>query len=249
MQFEEGITPGTPEPRPATRTASGQQAKRPHRGLSGLAGLAGVATAVGLVMVLCTAATRTGLYLLVFGLPVAVASGIAILYQPSGQREATRRVLLVVIWAALTAGLAGAAGQIVRWADAPDYYGRYGNPVTATLPDECNRHVRYRSPGGNDWKCRGSTWELDGVKHSGTIVLGKDDIFAGNAARVPDRAEARVIGDKGYSVKRTGSIGGVVIWGRVPAWLLLGLPLFVAALLRLAFLPTGEPAPAASGRR
>ncbi len=239
-----------PEPRPATWTANGQQPpKRSRRGLSRLAGVAGIVAAVGLVLVLCTGATRIGLYLLVFGLPVAVASGIAILYKPSGQRDTTRRILLVVIWIALTAGAAGAAGQIVRWGDAPDYYGRYGTLVTASLPDECANHVRYRSPGGDDWKCRGSTWEQDGVKHTGTIVLGKDDILVGNAARVPDRAEARVIGDKGYSVKRTGAIGGVVVWGRVPAWLLLGLPLFVAALLRLAFLPTGEATPEASGRR
>jgi hypothetical protein len=218
---------------------------RMRKPLSTLAGIGGIAAAVGLVLVLCTGLSWLGLGLLVFGIPLGLGTFVTGTWDVP--RSPIRAVLLTIAFAALTVGLAGAAGLLARFLNPADYYGRYGSSVTASLPEECWNRVRHRSPGAADWMCRGSTWRVDGVEHTGTIVLGRNDVYTPQGTvDPPETVEARVLGDKGYSVARTGTIDRVVVWGRVPIWCLAGLPLFLAALLRLAFLHPGTPSPRAA---
>jgi len=44
-------------------------------------------------------------------------------------------------------------------------------------------------------------------------------------ATAPIRVEAYVIGGRGYSVKRIGTVESVAVWGGVPLWGLFGLPI------------------------
>jgi hypothetical protein len=168
--------------------------------------------------------------------------------------------LMVVAWLSLTAGLAGLTGQIVRWADPADFYGRYGTVVTATMPEQCSNVETTRGVGGapaagTDYVCDGSTWQLAGVAHTGTIVLGWGDVDNGDrGVGVPDNAKAYVIGDKGYSVKRVGAVDPVVVWEKVPAWFMLGLPVLLVVVCGMALLhwtkPGGPEQPkAAAGTR
>jgi hypothetical protein len=151
-------------------------------------------------------------------------------------------------------------GQIVKHANPSDFYGRYGTRVTASLPHECSNAVTVHGTTGlreasADYVCDGSTWKFAGTSHTGTIVLGWDDVNQNDqSVNIPATADAYVIGDKGYSVKRIGKIDSVVVWEKVPAWLLLGLPAFILGVVGLVLVgrtnstrPQNAPPPPPAG--
>jgi hypothetical protein len=206
-----------------------------------------VALLVGLVMVICTGDkagpghSGIGLGLLVFGIPLFVVTVFVLVFQPAPGDLVRAGVLggvaLLILLMSLTAGLAGLAGQAVRWVDPADYTGRFGTRVTAKMPAKCENDVHV-SVGGlkgadADVVCDHATWQLDGRQHEGTVVIGWDDINLPVGIAVPDKAEAYVIGDKGYSVARVGRVENVGWWGGAPLWWLVGLPIAVVALLLL----------------
>lgn len=251
-----GAAPGAPAPGAASPQpgAASPPAKKSDGSaaqgcFSTLGIVAGLAVVVGLVMVLCTNSTRVGLYLLVFALPVGVVGLLVAAFDTKRRRRGVivGAVLLVVAWLSLTAGLAGLTGQIVRWADPADFYGRYGTVVTATMPEQCSNVETTRGVGGApaagaDYVCDGSSWQLRGGAHTGTIVLGWGDVDNGDrGVGVPDSAKAYVIGDKGYSVKRVGAVDPVVVWEKVPAWFMLGLPVLLVALYGMTLLRWTKP--------
>jgi hypothetical protein len=211
---------------PTTKAKSGM---KPGRGWSLIGGLAALGVIIGLVMVVCTNNTRTGLDLLVFGLATVLAILLASIYAPRQKTTAaTGTVLLLVMWVSLSAalaGLSGLSGLIVRLADPADYYTRYGTLATATMPELCRNTVTNMKASA-DYVCDGSTWPVGRITHTGTVVLGRDDLQQPNGAvAVPDTVQAPVIGDMGYSIKRAGTVDPVVVWGRAPTWYLLGFAL------------------------
>jgi hypothetical protein len=207
------------------------------------------AVVVGLIMVICTGGSAgpghsgTGIGLLVFGTPVLAVAGAILAYRPRERRRASTvafgTLALLVMFASLTAFLAAIAGQVVRWVDPADYFGRYGSKATVTLPDKCQQGVRvYAGSGAKaadaDVVCHGSTWRVDGVSHSGTVVIAFEDTDLPTGVAVPDRVEAYVLGDKGYSLHRVGKAEDVGAWGVVPLWWLpVGLVVALSSIVAL----------------
>lgn len=210
----------------------------------------GVAVAVGLIMVICTGGdsgpghSGIGFGLLTFGIPMVVVIGAALVYTPRDRGRVRRLIVgsvaLVVIYASMAAAFASIAGQLVRWIDPADYTGRYGTKVTVALPEKCENdsHVYVGSgatAADSDVVCTGSSWQMDGASRTGTVIIGWNDIDLPQGISVPDKVEAYVLGDKGYSVNRVGKVENVAFWGRVPLWWLpIGLLGTLVGILALA---------------
>jgi hypothetical protein len=199
---------------------------------------------IGVLMVVCTGSkagpgkSHIGLVILVAAVPLFAVGVLAAQPMPSGRLRMTPAsvALLVVVYLSAVVGLAGVAGQIVRWVDPADYHGRFGARVTAQLTDPCTNattvHQRSGLEGADaDIVCENATWQQGGAQHVGTIVIGWDDtdIYSDHPTdtginwRHPtqrDRVDAYVIGDKGYSVARVGKAEPVGLWGGVPLWTL-----------------------------
>jgi hypothetical protein len=202
-------------------------------------GLVTLAVIAGLVMVVCTGGeagpggSAVGFALLVVGVPVLAVGQYLLSHLPPAQGRARAVALgasaLLVAGVSASGAMASVAGQAVRWADPADYTGRWGTRVTVDLPDSCDvSSTRYLSSGlealNPDVVCTNSSWKLGGTTHRGTVVLSDDEMPLIETATTPKRVEAYVIGDKGYSVKRIGTVESVAAWGGVPLWGLIGLP-------------------------
>jgi len=166
-----------------------------------------------------------GLAMLVVGPPLAFLTASLVVCDPVAGRR-LRTVLLgtpvLLLTTAAIGGLfAALAGFAVRAVDITDYYAYYGDRVTATLPascaDEVTIYLRSGASGEPD-VCHGSTWTVDGVRHTGTVIGSWRE--RGKARSVP----TYVIGDVGYTAVRVGPTHPVGRWGIVPWWwILLGL--------------------------
>jgi hypothetical protein len=222
--------------------------------------LVGIAVLVGLVMVVCTGGSAgpgqsgVGFGLLVFGLPVILVAVLVIVYRPAPRHRvvsaASGTLLLLVLAGALAASLASVAGLLVRWLDPVDYTGRYGTRVTATLPDVCtNKETDYGAAKGADPDivCEHATWRRAGETRTGTVIIDFADVDLPTGFGVPDSVEAYVLGDRGYSVRRVGTVNRVAIWGAAPVWWLVGAPVAVLSVLALRWVGwVAEPATGAS---
>jgi hypothetical protein len=224
--------PATPE----KPTAKKAVAKQP-RGFTAATTIGVLTVVVGLVIACCgKTSTYVGLLIMVVGLPLVVVTvTLAAVWRPGNR--ALGVLLALVALVTLAIGLAALTGQIVRWSDPADYTGRYGTVATATIPDQCTNKVTRRGTGGAgaadaDYVCPGSTWTLNGVQHTGPVVLGFDDICPeSKGCNLPETAQAYMLGDKGYSVKRVGKIEDVSKWGAFPNVYLLALLVAAAALI------------------
>jgi hypothetical protein len=224
--------------------------------------IAAAAVAAGLVMVICSggsggpAYSGLGFGLLVFGVPLVAVVGAVLAYRPAERGRVRTLALgtlaLLVLYAGMAAMVASVSGQVVRWVDPADHFGRSGTKVIVTLPDKCDKDVWVRVGSGAkatdpDVVCHGATWQVDGASRTGTVVIGLTDTnLPGGTIGVPDRVEAFVLGDKGYSVNRVGKIEKVAIWGGVPLWWLpAGVVVALAGLVVLAkagWVAPGRPA-------
>lgn len=246
-------------------TGSRPKRKRARARASSLALLVtAAAVAAGLVMVICSggsggpAYSGLGFGLLVFGVPLVAVVGAVLAYRP-GERGRVRALVLgtsalLVMYAGMAATVASISGQVVRWVDPADHFGRSGTKVIATLPDRCDKDVRvYVGSGAKatdpDVVCHRATWQVNGASHTGTVVIGLADThLPGGTIGVPDGVEAFVLGDKGYSVNRVGKIENVAVWGGVPLWWLpVGVVVALAGLVVLAKAGWVAPARPAAG--
>ncbi|WP_433218482.1 hypothetical protein ACQP00_12605 [Dactylosporangium sp. CS-047395] len=214
-------------------------------GLSSVVGL--IAVVVGVVMTICGGYPDFGVGLIVVGLPLGVAAGLGAIDPSTAVTSGRARAALVsgvalaVLFVSMAAGLAGVAGQLVRWFGPAEYVGWYGTKVTVALPKQCETSyysmARNGAATGHVITCEHATWTLDGRQHDGTVTLADED-FPRDSNAAPASVEAYVLRGEGYSVARVGHVSRFGRWGPVPPWAAAGL--LVAVILIVLLVRTGR---------